>query len=305
MMQNNNDSSPTYPKKAKPVNQHEKLRACLVELLGNELSAELANDLPKKWKVADDLLILPPQCFQLPDWKNTNVNIWPRVADCFRVKRIAQENRVKADDFRSPNLHLIYGDDPVVNVTNNGVVYSYDITKCMFSWGNITEKLRIADFDCSNETVVDLYAGFFFRTLCMIFCCWSISKFYFQASATLRWSIWFMPKQEKWSHANGIPIRCELLNTISYWTSAKIDARCTRATIELFVHPIVPIVSTWASYPAVSRVGRLRVERFAWTRAARFTFTAMWTFSELNSTKMEKNSNEWHGIDGQIMRATK
>ena len=29
----------------------------------------------------------------------------------------------------------------------------------MFSWGNITEKLRIASFDCSNETVLDLFAG--------------------------------------------------------------------------------------------------------------------------------------------------
>ncbi len=29
----------------------------------------------------------------------------------------------------------------------------------MFSSGNITEKLRVASFDCSGETVVDLYAG--------------------------------------------------------------------------------------------------------------------------------------------------
>lgn len=29
----------------------------------------------------------------------------------------------------------------------------------MFSWGNITEKLRIASFDCSHETVLDLFAG--------------------------------------------------------------------------------------------------------------------------------------------------
>lgn len=29
----------------------------------------------------------------------------------------------------------------------------------MFSIGNITEKLRIASFDCSNEVVVDLFAG--------------------------------------------------------------------------------------------------------------------------------------------------
>lgn len=37
--------------------------------------------------------------------------------------------------------------------------YQWDVTKCMFSIGNITEKLRIANFDCSNEIVVDLFAG--------------------------------------------------------------------------------------------------------------------------------------------------
>lgn len=29
----------------------------------------------------------------------------------------------------------------------------------MFSAGNITEKLRVSQFDCRGETVVDLYAG--------------------------------------------------------------------------------------------------------------------------------------------------
>jgi tRNA wybutosine-synthesizing protein 2 len=43
--------------------------------------------------------------------------------------------------------------------------YSYDCTKCMFSWGNITEKLRIASFDCTNEIVVDLFAGIGYFTL--------------------------------------------------------------------------------------------------------------------------------------------
>ena len=37
--------------------------------------------------------------------------------------------------------------------------YQWDVTKCMFSIGNITEKLRIAKFDCQEEVVVDLYAG--------------------------------------------------------------------------------------------------------------------------------------------------
>ena len=37
--------------------------------------------------------------------------------------------------------------------------YTYDVTKCMFSSGNITEKLRVAKLDCKGETIVDLYAG--------------------------------------------------------------------------------------------------------------------------------------------------
>jgi len=37
--------------------------------------------------------------------------------------------------------------------------YSFDMMQCMFSCGNITEKLRVASFDCSQEVVVDLYAG--------------------------------------------------------------------------------------------------------------------------------------------------
>lgn len=37
--------------------------------------------------------------------------------------------------------------------------YHYDVTKCMFSIGNINEKLRIANFDCKMEVVVDMFAG--------------------------------------------------------------------------------------------------------------------------------------------------
>lgn len=35
----------------------------------------------------------------------------------------------------------------------------------MFSSGNITEKMRVARFDCSGQVVVDLYAGIGYYTL--------------------------------------------------------------------------------------------------------------------------------------------
>lgn len=50
--------------------------------------------------------------------------------------------------------------------------YDFDVTKCMFSAGNITEKLRVSQFDCRGETVVDLYAGeiiVFFLPIIFIF----------------------------------------------------------------------------------------------------------------------------------------
>lgn len=38
----------------------------------------------------------------------------------------------------------------------------------MFSAGNITEKLRVAGFDCRGETVVDLYAGGMIVSVCKV-----------------------------------------------------------------------------------------------------------------------------------------
>ncbi|CAF0718108.1 unnamed protein product [Brachionus calyciflorus] len=152
-----------FPKKPKPLNQHEILKRDL-RLLFTEWHDHWEKDLPKKWKIADDLIILPSNCFQLTHW-NEKDNFWFHLAKCFKVNRVAQENKVKPDDFRSPNLTLLYGNSSIVTVNNNGIKYCYDITKCMFSWGNITEKLRIASFDCSKETVVDLYAGIGYFTL--------------------------------------------------------------------------------------------------------------------------------------------
>ncbi len=40
--------------------------------------------------------------------------------------------------------------------TENGVRYTWDVTRSMFSAGNVTEKIRIAKMDCTGEVVVDM-----------------------------------------------------------------------------------------------------------------------------------------------------
>lgn len=60
---------------------------------------------------------------------------------------------------RDSTLEILVGDGSWVTHEENGILYSFDATKCMFSSGNLSEKLRMAHLDCSNETVVDLFAG--------------------------------------------------------------------------------------------------------------------------------------------------
>lgn len=158
-----------YPKKAKPLSIKDKLIQNLKEFcLANslELTDELLNDFPKKWRIFDDLAVIPSSCFQLDAWSSIeSKQLWHIIASSLRVKRLAQENRIKSDDYRSPNVKMLLGDDTWVFTVNNGIKYTYDLNKSMFSAGNITEKLRIAKFNCENELVIDLFAGIGYFTL--------------------------------------------------------------------------------------------------------------------------------------------
>ena len=129
---------PPYAKKAKPLNQHEKLRRSLAAYCSDRLGlewneAEWHSDLPRKYKLCPDIVILPANCFQLSHWfgqqRDDDNNddeaaaLWKTVASAFNVRRVARENAVKPDDYRSPNLTLLYGSDPIVCICNNDIKY--------------------------------------------------------------------------------------------------------------------------------------------------------------------------------------
>jgi len=71
----------------------------------------------------------------------------------------------QSNEFRSPKVEMLFGDDPWVSKKENGILYRWNIYKCMFSSGNITEKQRIGAWDCSDEIIVDLFAGIGYFTL--------------------------------------------------------------------------------------------------------------------------------------------
>ncbi|XP_057706419.1 tRNA wybutosine-synthesizing protein 2 homolog isoform X1 [Corythoichthys intestinalis] len=145
-----------------------KLEDVLQELLqshGEIWTKELREDLPRSFQWHGDLVLLGQNCFSLPQWKKIDQKLWHAVAKGLGAKRLARMSRISSNGFRAPQVTILLGEYSWVKHVDNGITYEFDVTKCMFSAGNITEKLRVAGFDCRGETVVDLYAGIGYFTL--------------------------------------------------------------------------------------------------------------------------------------------
>nr|XP_014341594.1 PREDICTED: tRNA wybutosine-synthesizing protein 2 homolog isoform X1 [Latimeria chalumnae]XP_014341595.1 PREDICTED: tRNA wybutosine-synthesizing protein 2 homolog isoform X1 [Latimeria chalumnae]XP_014341596.1 PREDICTED: tRNA wybutosine-synthesizing protein 2 homolog isoform X1 [Latimeria chalumnae] len=142
----------------------EELQA-LVEHRGGTWNSELRDDLPQNWKQHGDLILLSESSLRADVWKALQSELWSTVALALGVKRVARMGRISADGYRTPTVTLLHGEDGWAQHVDNGIRYTFDVTKCMFSSGNITEKLRIASFNCTGEVVVDLYAGIGYFTL--------------------------------------------------------------------------------------------------------------------------------------------
>ncbi|XP_029020774.1 tRNA wybutosine-synthesizing protein 2 homolog isoform X2 [Betta splendens] len=160
--------APLQSKKERGKMKGNKLQLILQELLesqGERWTEELKADLPRSFHRHQDLVLLGDKCFSQPLWKKIDQQLWRTVAKGLGAKRLAKMSRISSDGFRSPVVTMLLGDHSWVRHVDNGIKYEFDVTKCMFSAGNITEKLRVAGFDCREETVVDLYAGIGYFTL--------------------------------------------------------------------------------------------------------------------------------------------
>ncbi|NXU33894.1 TYW2 protein, partial [Drymodes brunneopygia] len=143
----------------------QKLREELRRLLGESWSEELERDVPHAWHRHGDLVLLGDDSFKAEPWDRLGSALWEAVASALGARRVARRGRVMPDGMRSPSVTLLLGQHGWVEHVDNGIRYTFDVTKCMFSPGNITEKLRVASLPCSGEVVVDLYAGIGYFTL--------------------------------------------------------------------------------------------------------------------------------------------
>ncbi|GKV16010.1 hypothetical protein SLEP1_g26722 [Rubroshorea leprosula] len=179
------------------------------------LSAELLEQLPTRWERLGDIVVLPVTSFKDAVWDSIGKELWPIVANSLHASHLARQGRVASTGTRDSNLEILVGDNGWVDHRENGILYSFDATKCMFSWGNLSEKTRMANLDCRDEVVVDLFAGIGYFVL----------PFLVRAKAKLvyacEWNPHAVEALQRNLKANSVSDRCILLEGDNRVTAPK------------------------------------------------------------------------------------
>ena len=138
--------------------------------------SELIFDLPQKWELFGDLAIIPNSTMNNSQWhdlfhsitQDQEQEIWQIIARALKVKRLARQDKIATDMMRTSQVKMLLGNSGEVEINDFGVKFWLDVTKVMFSSGNVTERHRIGDIDMSGEIIVDAFAGIGYYTLPML-----------------------------------------------------------------------------------------------------------------------------------------
>ena len=120
-----------------------------------DLPDALRDLLPRKWELVGDVLLLKFHD-DLRSHRHELAGIYARVLG---AKTVLEERSGISGITRKPDVEVIFGTDSETVHVENSIKYMLDTKELMFSKGNISERLRMAEIDCSGETVVDMFAG--------------------------------------------------------------------------------------------------------------------------------------------------
>ena len=106
-----------------------------------------------KYKKIGDILII--------DEKYDNLE---KIAEKHNVKTIMRITNIQGSK-REPNYQILYGNETETINKENKCLYKLDLSKIMWSKGNVNERLRIAKLVQDNETIIDMFAGIGYFTI--------------------------------------------------------------------------------------------------------------------------------------------
>ena len=143
---------------------HSRDRTPPQERILNELSdlpREVLDELPMKWEYVGDIVIIKLRESAEP-YKGRIGRVYAEQLD---KSTVCVDRNGVTGEFRRPEMEVIYGTETESVRLENGIRYCFDVTKVMFASGNVDERERMKNLDCTGETVVDMFAGIGFFTL--------------------------------------------------------------------------------------------------------------------------------------------
>ena len=132
--------------------------------LSKEIPSELISKLPDKWEKIGDILIIKLN----QDLEKCQEKIGKKYAEILQCKTVLNDIGGISGIYREPNVEILCGSKNTETVhVENGIRFTLDPQKIMFSSGNMDERIHMASISNKNETVVDLFAGIGYFTIPM------------------------------------------------------------------------------------------------------------------------------------------
>ncbi len=119
--------------------------------------------LPRKWELFGDILVLRLH----PALEERKYEIAEAYAKILGVRTVLRDSGGIEGEFREPVMEFLLGEDAETTHIENGVRFTFDASKIMFSSGNIDERVRMAYIPSYNETIADMFAGIGYFTIPM------------------------------------------------------------------------------------------------------------------------------------------
>ena len=132
----------------------------LREQLKTKISEFDVKKIMKSYEQLGDIIII-----SIPrDYRELTDFIGNSFYESFECQTVLEKGFVSGE-FRIPYYNKIVGEGFVTIHKENGILYKIDLSKVMFSSGNIAERIRMAHVSSPDEKVIDMFSGIGYFTL--------------------------------------------------------------------------------------------------------------------------------------------
>ncbi|KAF8822424.1 kelch repeat-containing protein [Cardiosporidium cionae] len=143
----------------------------LNDFYSTEVSSDISISLPPpptKFEKLGKIILFPTKSFEALTQirgfmaHSSSHRLLKEIASYFEADSVGTLGKTSGP-MRQSEVKLLFGNEKIAHVKENGVSFRFDVTKCMFSSGNTSERMRIASLmsklSNSKEVVIDMFCG--------------------------------------------------------------------------------------------------------------------------------------------------